>query len=172
MMKIHLIANNVCLMTAAVCLGAGYIPGGYWLIMPVLLVMTIFRMVMNTRSVFWPVSSQLVVYVFLAAVGVAVNLSLPLMVIGCTAALASWDLTRFNQSLVGNPPPEAQGLLEKYHMQSLTVMCGASLLLVSISSIINMQLPFGVIVFLILTAVGCLVYSVKYISEKAGREPH
>jgi hypothetical protein len=88
------------------------------------------------------------------------------MVIGCTTGLASWDLTRFNQSVVGNPPLETKSSLEKYHLQSLALMFGASLSLELISSSINLRFPFGVIVFLAVIAVGGLTYGIQYISKK------
>jgi hypothetical protein len=97
-MKIHSITNTIYLMIAAACLGAGYILGGTWLILPAFLGMALFWVVMKKRSVFWSASGLLVVYVFLAAIGVTVNLSLPLMVIGINASLASWDLTHFSRS--------------------------------------------------------------------------
>jgi hypothetical protein len=151
---------------AAACLGAGFIPGGYWPILPAFLVMMLFWVVMKKRSAFWSASSLLLVYVFLAAIGMAINLSLPLMLIGCIAALASWDLTLFNQSMVGNPLLETKVSLEKYHLRSLTAMCGSSLLLALIASLINLQFPFGVIVFLVLMAMGCFTYSTQCIMKK------
>lgn len=168
-MKIHSITNNICLMIATACLGAGYILNGCWLITPAFLVMVFFWIIMKKRSAFWSASSLLLVYVFLAAIGVAVNLSLPLMVISCITSLASWDLTHFNQSMVGNPLFENKAKLEKHHLQSLAIMFGTSLLLELISSYINLQFPFGVIVFLVLMAVGGLVYSIQFINVRAGR---
>jgi hypothetical protein len=165
-MKILSITNTICLMIAAACLGAGYILGGYWLILPACLGTALFWVVMKKRSVFWSASGLLVVYFFLAAIGVTVNLSLPLMMIGCTAALASWDLTRFNQGLVGNPLLENKARLEKHHLQSLAMMFGASLSLALISSLFNLRFPFGVIVFLAVIAVGGLTYGIQYVSKK------
>jgi hypothetical protein len=165
-MKSHSIANIICLMISAACLGTGYILGGYWLIMPAFLGMALFWMVMKKRSVFWSASSLLWVYVFLAAIGVTVNLSLPLMVIGITASLASWDLTHFKQGMVGNPRLENKAGLVKHHLQSLATVFGVGLLLALISSSINLQFPFGVMIFLVLLSMGCLTYSVQNIKNK------
>jgi hypothetical protein len=165
-MKILSITNDICLMIAAACLATGYILGRHWLIVPAFLIMVLFWMITKKRSIFWSASSLLLVYVFLAAIGVIANLSLSLMVVGCTTALASWDLTHFNHGMRGNPLFEAKGSLEKHHMQSLAVMYGASLLLALISSYINLQFPFGVIVFLVLVAMGCTSYGLQYIKRK------
>jgi hypothetical protein len=165
-MKIHSIASNICLMIATACLAVGYILGGYWLILLAFLIMVLFWIIMKKRSIFWSASSLLLVYVFLAAIGVVVNLSLLLMVIGCTTALASWDLIHFNQSMSGNLFLDTTAQSEKYHLQSLAAMFGASLLLALISSYINLQFPFGVIVFLVLMAMTSLAKSMQYIMKK------
>ena len=164
-MKIPFVTNAICFMIAAICLAAGYVWGGYWLIFPAFLAMILFWLVMKRKSFFGAASSLLLVYVFLAAIGVIANLSLSLMVIGCTTALASWDLAHFNHGMGGNPLFEAKESLEKHHMQSLAVMYGASLLLALISSYINLQFPFGVMVFLVLVAMGCISYGLQYIKR-------
>jgi 4-hydroxybenzoate polyprenyltransferase len=164
-MKILSITNDICLMIAAACLATGYILGRHWLIVPAFLIMVLFWMITKKRSVFWSASCLLLVYVFLAAIGVIANLSLSLMVVGCTTALVSWDLAHFNHG-EGNPLFEAKGSLEKHHMQSLSVMYGASLLLALIASFINLQISFGILVFLVLMAMGCLTYSMQFIMKK------
>jgi len=162
-MKILSVTNAICFMIAAICLAAGYVWGGYWLIFPAFLAMILFWLVMKRKSFFGTASSLLLVYVFLAVVGVITNLPLPLIVAGSTAALASWDLTIFNHSMSGNRPVELNGPLGKYHMQSLAVMLVASLLLTLISLYLNLQFSFGITVFLVLAAMGCLSYSLQYI---------
>jgi len=147
-------------------MGAGYAPVAFWLIMAVLLVMIFFWRVTKGRSAFWSASALLLVYIFLAILGVTVGLSLTLMVVGCIAALACWDLTHFDQAVAGGTPPGITVQLEKDRLRSLLVVSGASLLLVIISGYINLKFPFGVMVLLVLTAVGSLLYVVRLISRK------
>ena len=162
-MKIHSIVLNFCLVTSAGCLGAGYILGGYWLIMPIFLAMAIFWLIMKRRSLFWSASSLLFIDVALAIIGVTINLSIYLMVLGCTTALACWDLTHFRDTMIDNPPFGTDARLERYRLQSLATAVFTGLFLALISMYINLQFPFVVMVFLVLMAMGCLIYGVQYL---------
>ena len=160
-MKVHTVILNLCLLTSAVCLGAGFILGGYWLVLPVFPAMAIFWMIMKRRSQFWLASSLLVAYVILAVIGVTLNLSIYLMILGCAAALACWDLIHFRQSIDDNPPHESDVPLERYRVKSLATVVFTGLLLAFIGSSINLQFSFGVMIFFVLAALGCLIYGVR-----------
>ena len=164
-MKLHSIILNVSLLISACCLGAGYVLGGYWLIAVISFVATIFWLFTKTRLSFLSVSSLLSIYVVLAAIGVIVNLSIPLMILGCTAALVAWDLIFLDQSMVDNSPYETKVPLERYHLQSLAVAISASLLLTFISSYLNLQFQFGVMIFLAVAAVGFITYGLQRIRK-------
>lgn len=165
-MKTHLIILNVCRVISIGSLGAGYILGGYWLILPVFLAMGILWLIMNRYSPYWSASSLLLMEVALAIIGVTLNLSIYLMVIGCTAALAGWDLSNFRQAINDQPPLGTAARLEKTHLQSLGMAVFTGLFLAFISSSINLQFPFGVVIFLVLMAMGGLVYGVQYLVRK------
>jgi hypothetical protein len=162
-MKIHSIILNVCVVTSAGCLGAGYILGGYWLIMPIFLAMAIFWLIIKRRSLFWSASSLLLIDVALAIIGVTLNLSIYLMVVGCTAALACWDLTHFRYTIIENPPLATDARLERFRLQSLAIAVFMGMSLAFIGAFIKLQFSFGVMVFLVLVAVGCLTYGVQYL---------
>jgi hypothetical protein len=164
-MKVHKIILNICLVTSAGCLGAGYILGGYWLIMPGFLAAAILWMTTKKRSVFWSTSNLLLIYVVLALIGVTLNLSIYLMIFGCTTALVCWDLTHFRLSIANNPLLETDVPLERSHLQSLTTAVFSGLLLAFISSYINLQFPLGVMVILVLMAMGCITYSVHHMMK-------
>jgi len=163
--KIHLIIKNICLVISIVCLGYAYILAGYWLIMPALAAMVFFWIIMKKWSVIWSASGLLSIYVLLAAIGVVIDLPLILMAVGCISALASWDFVHFDQSMIGNPPIGTVERLAKKHLQSLTAMFGLSLFLTIAGSSFSLRFPFGVVVFLVLLATGCLTYAVKYIKK-------
>jgi hypothetical protein len=148
------------------CLGAGYITAGYWLIVPILIVMLLFWIFTKNQPVFWPASSLMVVFIILAAVGMLADLPLMLMITAGTAALISWDLMQFNQSMVGNAARKTNMSLEKHHLNSLALAAFAGLALALISSYISLQFPFGQIVILVLLSVGCLIGAIQYIMKK------
>ena len=160
---------NICLIISTGCLGAGYIFDGYWQILPVLLVILLFWMMAKKQLGFWPTSGFLLVYLALAAIGVVADLPVGLMVVACTLALASWDLIQFERNLNENLLLETSTPFEKHHLRSLVLAVSAGLLLAFMSLYIHLQLPFGVIVSLVLIAMGCLIYGMQYIVKKRKR---
>jgi hypothetical protein len=160
-MKIRSIINNVCLVIATACLATGYILGGYWLVMPIFLAMAIFCIIMKRRSALWSASTLLVAYVFLAATGMIINLSIYPMIFGCTAALACWDLFHFGQSIADNLPGESSVLLERHHLRSLGAAVLSGLLLSLITSYISLQFPFGLMIVLALVSMGGLTFGLQ-----------
>jgi len=121
---------------------------------------------MKKQSIFWSTSSVLIVYVVLATIGITVDISLYLMIVGCTAALASWDLMLFNQGLSGNSLHKQNTPIDQYHLQSLALAVSAGLIMALTSSSINPNFPFGVIVILVLIATGFLACGMNYITKK------
>ena len=159
-MKHHSIILNICLILSTGCLVLGYIMAGYWQIFPLFLVMPIFWIYTKKQTVFWAASSLLLMYLILAAVGILIDLSVALMIIGCTTALASWDLIQFEQSIIEN------AMLKKYHLRSLALAVSAGIMLSFVSVYIKLQLPFGVVAFLTLAAILGLTYSVQFMKKK------
>ncbi len=153
-------------MTSITCLGFPYILAEEWLIMPFFLAVLGLWVIMQKRSVFWSASFLLSVLVFFAAIGMLANLSTPLMVIACTAALAWWDLADFAQSIVVGQPPESTRLLEKDHLQSLALAGTAGLVLALATSYFNLQISFLGTVLLVLFTVGCLMYAMQSLVKK------
>ena len=165
-MKMHSIIAELCLAISALCLGAAYMPGRYWLIIPVLLVVILIRRITKKWPPFWISSGLLAVYIFLAAMGVAVNLPLQPILLGCVTALAGWELAGFERTMAGNSCPETGLPLEKHHLQSLAATSAAGLSLALISSYLDLDYPFGVTALLALMAMGGLTFGVQYLMEK------
>ena len=161
-MKIHSLANKICLLISIICLGTGYILNGHWLILSAFFVMALLWLVVKKRSILWAASSLLLAYVFLASMGILIHLSVPLMIVGCILALASWEMTHFSQGVLANANPNARASLEKYHLQALSIVLGASLLLSLVGAYANLQLSFGFVVIIVLFALGSLTKGIQY----------
>lgn len=143
------------------CLGLPFLLAGHvWIIFvpPGIAILWFF---LKRRSGFWSTSSLLFAAVFLAALGITINLPLPWMVLGCTASLAAWDLANFRQGVHGNSSSPQEVSLERSHMQSLAMAVVAGLVFVFIGSLLSLQISFAITAFLILVAVGCLTYGVQ-----------
>lgn len=164
-MRRALILNKACATTATVCLSLAYLLYGYWLIILVFLAMTLFWKLLKNRSIFRTSSALLALFVVLAAIGVTLDLSTPLILIAVTAALTSWDLTNFVQSVTDNQREETKRRLEGFHLRSLAVASSAGLLLSLIASYASFELPFGVTLLLVLIAMGGITYGVQSLAK-------
>lgn len=164
-MRRALILNKACAATSTVCLSLAYILSGYWLIILVFLAMTLFWMLLKNGSIFRTSSALLALFVVLAAIGVTLDLSTPLILIAVTAALTSWDLTNFVQSVTDNQREETKRRLEGFHLRSLAVASSAGLLVSLIASYASFELPFGVMLLLGLIAIGGLTYGLQPLAK-------
>lgn len=160
-MKIHVLVRDICLVSSIVCVGTVYLPAGHWSILVALPAMMIFWIIMKTRSAFWSASSLLFVYVFLAAIGVVMNLSVPLLAVGCACALASWDLTHVGGAMLDQENPEARVRLERQHLRSLAMAFSLGLAFALLGMYLSLQLPFLISVILVLIAIGSLTYGLQ-----------
>lgn len=163
------IATNLPQACVAVSIGSlliGYILGGYWLIMPILIILLMVVFLTKNMLSVWPASLFLLCYVFLAVIGVTLNLSTYLMILGCISALAYWDLTNFRQSFVNSSQPALSAPLEKYHLQSLIIAVLVGLVAAFISLNIDLQVSFGVTFVLVLIVMTSLTYGLHFVSKR------
>lgn len=156
----------ICLIVSTGCLSAGYVLAGYLVIIPVLLTMLLLWAFAKRGVVSWLASSLFLGYIIFSAIGVIVNLPVVLMIIACTFALVSWDLIQFEQGMTEQPMRKTRASLEKYHLPSLTLAAFTGLLFAFMSTYIHLQLSYGVIVFLVLIAVGGLTLGMQHIGGK------
>jgi hypothetical protein len=164
-MRRALILNKACAATSAVCLSLAYLLSGYWLIILVFLAMTLFWKLLKNWSIFRTSSALLALFVVVAAIGVTLDLSTPLILIAGTAALTSWDLTNFVESATDNQRAETKRRLENFHLRSLAIASSAGLLLSLITSYANFELPFGVTLLLVLIAIGGITYGLQPLAK-------
>ena len=153
-MKLRSILLTLSLLLAAGCIGAAYLLTGYWQIIPVLLLLALLLGFTRSRSRFWPASSLLIAFVSLAVYGALNSISIPLIILACTGALAAWDL------LQSDPPPTGD-VLESHHLRALAGAIAAGLLLALLSTSLNLHYSFGVIVILVLIAIGGISYGLQ-----------
>ena len=160
-MELHSLVNRVCLGIAITCLVLAFLLAGYWLILVAFLLMILIWIRFRNKPVFYSASSLLLVYVLLSVVGIFANLSTWLLVLGCTAALACWDLTIFGDGIKDNTSMGGGLKLEQHHLKSLAAVVSTGLVSASMSSFIKLNLPFIAVVFLVLLGVGCFTYSLS-----------
>ncbi len=166
-MKIDVHLPQLCLAISIGCLLVGYGLGGYWLIVPVIIILLVFWFLTKNLLAAWPASTILLSYVFLAVIGVTLKLSVYLMVLGCASALVYWDLMNFrlDHLITSQSTPDAS--LEKHHWQSLGIAVLISLLAMLVGANLNVHLSFGVIVLLVLIVMIGLTYGLHSVAKRS-----
>lgn len=159
-MKKRSILLTVSLLMTIGILSAGYLIPGYWQILPVLLVVVLFRWFTRELPGIGPPSSVLIIFVTLAAIGIVSNLSLFLMLAAGTAALVTWDLMLFDRWPFLKSEPESASLLERKHLQSLALAASIGLFLAWVSSYLNLHFPFIIVAVLSLLVIAGFVYGI------------
>jgi hypothetical protein len=109
----------------------------------------------------------LVLYVFLAAVGLLIKLSPHLMLIGCSSALFSWESALFSQRMnIGNGSVyEGSQRLATLHLQHLSIaMCGG-LIIGFLGMTVRFRLQFGLIVVLVIIVMFGFFRGIRYLME-------
>jgi hypothetical protein len=153
----HSVSPKIPFTIATLTLLIEYLLAGYWWILPVLLVMILFWGFTKDHEKFCPAPGLLFAYILLAAIGLLLGFRAVFMIITCATALAGWDLSHFERSIVGNAVRKEIGLVVKHHMQSLILAVSSGMTLALITALIHLRFPFWGMLVLILTAIGGLL---------------
>ena len=138
-------------LAGSLCLALGFASLGMWLALLGLLALPVWLFAWFKPSRALPYTA-LVLSITLSVVGVFVGAEPTLMLLSATLALASWDLALWNLALADNSPADAQPLLAQSHYASLALALGLGLLIALSGRFLRLQLPFGVMFFLVLFA--------------------
>jgi hypothetical protein len=98
---------------------------------------------------------SLVISTGLAAVGILSGDRPFLLALGVMAALASWDLALLENLLRASLPQHA-AFFEARHLQSLALAIGLGVLVFGVGRTIQLSLPFGVLILLVVLILICL----------------
>jgi len=155
-MPVRKIIRMTCLVISTTCLAAGCLASGQWNLLAgcgILLLVSLFpRKWLPTGFA----TAALVATVCLAGTALVSGASAPLMILGTTIALAGWDLAALDQTLTTCPSSRGTALLEKKHYESLGLALGAGLAAAAAVRFIRFEIPFGVMVLVVVLALFCL----------------
>lgn len=139
---------------------------GHWWIAAAFAALLLLSWLLRRWSASGLAATILSIYVLLAAIGALMALSVPLLILGTTAALAGWDLTLFSQDVNDSAAADAAVLIEESHLRWLALAGGTGAGLAYLSSAIPVRLPFVLTVALVLLAVGGLVFGLRYFGRR------
>ncbi len=163
--------QNLCVAASAICLALAYFPIVHiWAIALGMLAALLFWVAIGKGSTYWTATSLLAVYFVAAVMAVLLKGSVLPVILGSLSALLWWDLMDFAHTMNDAEGLKAMALLQAYRLRSLAIVVGVSLLLEGAGLWLRFQLPFGVILLLVLLTVGCILYATRLL-RPAGPKP-
>ena len=165
-MKSINIAFGLTISISTFSLAAGFLHGGYWMIVALYIPFVLLVLIFRHRSLFWLGTVYLSISLLLAAFGVLVQIPLLPMIIAGGAALASWDLYLFKHDIDSIIPEKSKPAMIKDHFSSLGLAISCGFILAVTFSYFKFKLPFGLSVLFVLITMVCLMISVKILNRK------
>jgi len=151
----------VVLMLAILSVSLAYLLGGQWEWCLVLLAVGCLEWFACYHHWGWMGTLALCFYVFVTGLGVLMGRSPVLMLVGIIAALAAWDLDRFDR-LIGPLNTGAVQQIERQHLRRLLVVGGAGLVLGLAAVLLRVKFAFGWAALLGIISVLALGFVARY----------
>ena len=157
----------VCLIVSVLCLAAGYAIAGRWIGMIMALITGLAWLLARK----YPASGLSLICLFvsigLAVVGRLTGSPPVLMICGSALALAVWDLLGLDAALGSASLGEQTHAYEASHLRSLALALGSGLLGMFLGRWLHLQIPFFIMVFLVVLAVFGLDRAWGYVKKTA-----
>jgi len=165
-MKLRSFLPVIALTMSTLCIAGGYLSAGNIMVLPGMVAMALVWVIVKRSSGFWAASTLFAGYLALAGIGVVDGLSLDLMLAGSIAALAAWDLMRFDLDSSQTPEAKASAKMGRHRLQLLVITLSMGWLSAGLAARIHLSLPFFAILFLAVVAILSLNISLQ---KLAGR---
>jgi hypothetical protein len=138
--------------TGLACLSVGYAQAGQWLAL-VAVILPLLAWLFSARWPYrWLPLAGLVLSVSLSGAGLFLGAAPVLMILSATLALAGWDLMLWENDLPADLPAALLSRLAYSHYRALALAVGLGLLAALAGRFLHLQLPFGILIVLILLA--------------------
>jgi hypothetical protein len=160
------VACYTCLAVSLVSLACGYLMGGLWLALPVLLALGILWLAALRRGWSWVPGLGLALIVAAAAAGLLLKLPTFLMTVGAVCGLLAWDLSDFNRRLGLAAEEDNVLTLEQRHLAWLGITVATGLLLSTTALLIKFQFSFALTLLLAILAALGIVRLVSWIGRR------
>lgn len=166
-MKIRMIAD-LCHLISTSCLLAGYYAVASRYVLWILL-LSVFWLVIRRQSRSWPVSAYLVLQIILFVSGMLSGCSPYLMIVGCSAGLAAWDLILFANDPIRKYEQTNDKPREKLHFQRVFLAFMVGMLSSVIGLNFHFHVPFLLIAVLVLIMAFLLFAGLKHLIQYANK---
>jgi hypothetical protein len=156
----------VCLVVSALCLAAGYGISGQWVGVLVAIITGLAWLLARKYPASWLPLLCLLMTVGLAVAGRLTGSPPFLMICGSGVALAVWDLLFLDVALGSHSSGEQARQYEGKHLQSLALALGSGLLVTFLGRLLNLQIPFVLLMLFIALAIFALDRVGGYIKKR------
>ncbi len=152
-------------LAGAACLGLGFAAAGQWGFVAAAVVVFTGSILDLKWPSGWLPPVALAVSIGLAATGIFTGAAAAWMLLAATLALATWDLALLDNALANNPPGQLTLRLERRHYQNLAIVMGTGLLAALASQGVQFQIPFVLMVAMVVLVLYLLLRLVRTLSE-------
>jgi hypothetical protein len=155
----------LCLTVSVFCLAAGYGMAGQWLGVAAAIITLPAWLLARKYPAIWLPFICLLASISLAVAGILSGPSSLWMISSSGFSLAAWDLLSFNHQLGNNPSEGQTQLYENHHIRSLAPAVAAGTLAGILGHLFVFQIPFAVLVILIILVLFGLDRTWAYIKK-------
>jgi len=166
-MALRKIFFAICLVVSVLCLAAGYGIAGHWIGTALAIITGLAWLLARKYPASWLPFICLLGSIGLAVVGRLTGALPVLMICGSAIALAVWDLLSLDVALGSASLGEQTRQYEASHLQSLALALGSGLLGVFLGRLLQLQIPFFILVFFVALVVFGLDRAWGYIKKTA-----
>jgi hypothetical protein len=156
----------VCLLVSVLCLAAGFGIAGQWIGAVMAIIAGLAWLLARRYPASWPPHICLLASVCMAVVGRLTGSPPLLMICGSGVALAVWDILLLDAALGSKSSGEQTRQYENKHLQSLALVLGSGLCVVSLGRLLTLQIPFVLSVLFVALAVFGLDRAWGYIKRR------
>ena len=139
----------ICLVVSMLCLAVGYGIAGQWIGAVIAIITGLAWLLARRYPTSWLPLMCLSASICLAVVGRLTGSPPLLMICGSGFALAVWDLLFLDDALGSNSSGEQTRQYESKHLQSLALALGSGLLVAFLGRLLNLQIPFVLLMLFI-----------------------
>jgi hypothetical protein len=157
----------ICCIIAASTLIAAYGLGGLWLPGALILLLGALWILGQRADWRWLSWLMMILFAITAAVGILLDLTPVLLVVGLIAALSAWDLDEFAHQLRCVDVVEQEQALRRRHLRRLLAADGFGLLFAILALSIQVNLSFGLGVVLGLLALIGLSRAIGFLRRQS-----
>jgi hypothetical protein len=136
---------RVSILISSIMLALAYVLNGFFLLAGLFLILGTMWLLDNRRRRHHLPSLVLIVFTLFCILGYWLQLSMPVLVLALSAAIAAWDMDHFIQRIQAQPPLREFDRLQRHHIKQLVIVIGIGIVIAQTVLLIQITLNFWII---------------------------